>query len=84
MGTKLAWTPERRAKQAANIRRTKPWLHSTGPTTPEGKSISSRNAFAGEWYHKTIADLADAKYRALAVLGYSRFPKRSRTDPRQK
>ncbi len=39
------WTDERRAKQAAAIRRWKPWQQSTGPRTPEGKARSSRNAF---------------------------------------
>ena len=41
------WTPERRAKQAEAIRRWKPWEQSTGATTPEGKRISSQNAFKG-------------------------------------
>lgn len=47
MGTSAAWTPERRAKQAENIRRWKPWKKSTGPRTPEGKARSSRNADRG-------------------------------------
>ncbi len=38
------WTPERRARQAEAIRRWKPWEKSTGPRTPEGKSISCKNA----------------------------------------
>jgi hypothetical protein len=46
MGTKSAWTPERRARQAQIIRRTKPWLRSTGPRTREGKARSSQNAAA--------------------------------------
>lgn len=44
MGTRSAWTKERRARQAAIIRRTKPWSRSTGPRTAEGKAISSQNA----------------------------------------
>lgn len=47
MGTSAAWTPERRAKQAENIHRWKPWKKSTGPRTPEGKARSSRNADRG-------------------------------------
>lgn len=47
MGTKSAWTPERRARQAEVIRRAKPWEKSTGPKTDEGKAISSRNAHKG-------------------------------------
>lgn len=44
MGTKGAWTPERRARQAEFVRQTKPWLKSTGPTTEQGKAVSSQNA----------------------------------------
>jgi hypothetical protein len=39
------WTPEQRARQAEAIRAWQPWQHSTGARTPEGKAISSRNAF---------------------------------------
>ena len=39
------WTPEQRAKQARLIRQWKPWEKSTGPNTPEGKVIASKNAF---------------------------------------
>ena len=48
MGTKSAWTPERRARQAEIIRQTQPWKSSTGPRTPEGGAVSSRNAYAGD------------------------------------
>ena len=41
------WTPERRARQAALIRTWKPWERATGPRTPEGKSVASRNAWTG-------------------------------------
>lgn len=41
------WTPERRAQQAARIRKQKPWLQSTGPTSAAGKAVVSRNAFKG-------------------------------------
>ena len=44
MGTKTAWTPERRARQAEIIQRIRPWEHSTGPRTEAGKRISSQNA----------------------------------------
>ena len=39
------WTTERRARQAELIRRWRPWEKSSGPTTPEGKAISCRNAY---------------------------------------
>jgi len=38
------WTPERRARQSALIRKWKPWELSTGAKTLEGKAISSQNA----------------------------------------
>ena len=38
------WTLARRRRQAVAIRKFKPWLKSTGPKTPTGKSISSQNA----------------------------------------
>ena len=38
------WTPERRARQAELIRNWKPWEHSTGPSTDEGRASSRRNA----------------------------------------
>ncbi len=41
------WTPERRARQALAIRRRRPWEHSTGPRTAEGKARSARNAYKG-------------------------------------
>jgi hypothetical protein len=46
MGTKSAWTPARRARQADIIRSTKPWALATGPRTAAGKAKSSKNATA--------------------------------------
>jgi hypothetical protein len=43
-GSVWGWTDERRAKQAAAIRRWQPWTRSTGPRTPQGKAIVARNA----------------------------------------
>ena len=39
-----SWTPERRAAQAAAIRRWSPWAKSTGPKTAAGKARSAQNA----------------------------------------
>lgn len=44
---KSGWTPERRACQAMAIQKWTPWQRSTGPRTPEGKAVVSRNAFKG-------------------------------------
>jgi hypothetical protein len=38
------WSPERRARQAALIRRWQPWQRSTGPKTEAGKARCSMNA----------------------------------------
>ncbi|MBV6273530.1 hypothetical protein KVP09_11510 [Alcaligenaceae bacterium CGII-47] len=38
------WTPERRAKRAADIRQVAPWTRSTGPTSSGGKAICACNA----------------------------------------
>lgn len=40
-------TPEHRARQAELIRRWKPWEHSTGPKSDEGKATVARNADKG-------------------------------------
>jgi len=41
------WTPERRARAAEVARRVQPWRHATGPKTPAGKAISSKNGYRG-------------------------------------
>jgi hypothetical protein len=42
------WTPERKTRQeAVLIQSWKLWDKSTGARTPEGKAISSRNAYKG-------------------------------------
>ena len=38
------WTPERRAAQAALIRRWQPWRSSKGPRTESGKARCAKNA----------------------------------------
>jgi len=38
------WTTEQKARQAALIRTWAPWATSTGPKTPKGKAVSSKNA----------------------------------------
>jgi len=44
---KNGWTPERRKRQAELIQNWKPWAHSTGPRTAEGKAKTARNADKG-------------------------------------
>src|SRR5262247_1909350 len=47
------WTLERRARQRRGIWRWRPWQHSTGPRTDEGKARSARNAYRGGFWKKT-------------------------------
>lgn len=39
------WSLARRRHQAALLERWKPWQHTPGPKTDEGKAISSMNSF---------------------------------------
>ena len=39
------WTMERRQRQAELIKQWQPWQHSTGAKTPDGKTVSSQNAY---------------------------------------
>lgn len=41
------WTPERKARMAELIRTWRPWEHSTGPRSAEGKARAARNADRG-------------------------------------
>ena len=64
------WTPERRQRQAEQIRRWKPWEQSTGPVTPEGRERVSRNAWRGghrQQLRELIA-LVNAETRAAREL----------------
>jgi hypothetical protein len=44
------WTSESRLKQAQKIRQWQPWQKSTGPTTPKGKAISSKNRNPSDFF----------------------------------
>lgn len=80
MGTKAASTPERRAKQANIIRLTKPWTMSTGPKSEAGKTVSSRNAYAGAWLHDQRERRASIMAAALVVFNRERMPRWPKTD----
>lgn len=75
MGTKSAWTPERRARQAEMIRQTRPWEHSTGPRTKEGKAISSQNARMPEVFRDAEETRARIMKAALEIFGRERRPR---------
>lgn len=41
------WTPEQRERQRQAIQAWRPWEHSTGPRTPDGKAKTCRNGWKG-------------------------------------
>lgn len=49
------WTEEKRQAARNRIYQHQPWLKSTGAKTPEGKAISSQNAFKGGLYGRVKA-----------------------------
>lgn len=75
MGTKSAWTPERRAKQREIIARTKPWERSTGPRTAKGKARSSQNARMSPALADAQRQLDEIRLAALQMFGRQRWPK---------
>ncbi len=44
------WTPEARTKQSQRIREWAPWQKSSGPATPEGKAIASKNRCPSDYF----------------------------------
>ncbi len=56
------WTEERKARQSELIQNWKPWRHSTGARTPEGKAISSKNAVK----YKFFTSFKDITYKDIA------------------
>lgn len=74
MGTKSAWTPERRARQAERIRSTRPWEQSTGPKTEAGKAISSQNARLSDNIWQLRLLLAAGRAFSLGGSSLKRLP----------
>ena len=64
------WTLERRRRQAEQIRRWRPWEQSTGPRTPEGKAMVSRNAWKGghRAQLRELSKMVNAEIRAAREL----------------
>lgn len=50
-------TPEGRERLRQAALRNKPWLHSTGPTTPEGKARSAANGRKRQVGEKSIREI---------------------------
>lgn len=74
MGTKSAWTPERRATQSAIIRETRPWLYSTGPKSVEGKAVSNQNARLNKGIRDARRKSDEIMVCALNIFGRDRWP----------
>ena len=64
-------TPEHRARQSAAIQQWRPWEHSTGPKSEEGKARVSRNAYKGGTRAKLreLARLLRQQGEALKRIG---------------
>ena len=75
MGTKSAWTLERRQRQREIIAQTKPWQKSTGPRTTEGKARSSQNAKLPEELAGARCKRNNTRALMLDIFGRSRWPK---------
>lgn len=72
------WTTEQRARQAELIRTWAPWTTSTGPRTPAGKAISSKNA-VNYSLRELLRDMARSNRELLAYInGHAPAPKRDR------
>lgn len=65
---KNAWTKERRKKQAENCRQSKPWEHTTGPKTAEGKKRVSQNALTHGGTTKSMLNLHKALHMQSLFL----------------
>ena len=66
------WTPEQRQRQSQAIKQWRPWSKSTGPKSPEGKAVVSRNAYDGgelAKLRKTIKELNQAMREQRSWLG---------------
>ncbi len=62
------WTDEQKRQQAEKIRRWKPWEHSTGPKTAQGKARSRYNALKEGTYTPEWGDIRKALILNKAFL----------------
>lgn len=63
------WSPEQRARQSEKIRQWQPWTKSTGARTPEGKAVSSRNAYNGG-HRVMLRELSALLWEQRDLLGW--------------
>ncbi|MBP6104709.1 MAG: hypothetical protein KA508_06610 [Gammaproteobacteria bacterium] len=59
---------DRRTYQAEKIRDWKPWEHSTGANSAEGKAIVSRNALKHGYYSASMRELKRALRKQARLL----------------
>lgn len=66
------WTLQERQRQAELIKKWKPWKHSTGAVTPEGKEASKMNAMKDGAYSQKAkamkALISEAKKRVNDIV----------------
>jgi hypothetical protein len=61
------WTPEQRAKQSVMTVKNRPFDHSTGPVSSEGRRIVSRNAHQHGFYDSTFQEFRRTQKRSKPV-----------------
>ena len=67
------WTSERKAKQAAAIQRWKPWAHSTGPKSSEGRAKVSRNGWKGGVRPAVRAEMRELRAELKELTCFEQF-----------
>ncbi len=70
----MAWSPEAREAARQRCLQNQPWLHSTGPRTPEGKAASSLNSLRHGLYCRNTV---------VAVLGKALLSQQQYEQARQ-
>ena len=71
------WTDARRTRLAQAIHTWRPWEHSTGPRTPEGKERVARNSDrGGQWRRERVMMRALRAGLAAQRDGLGRFARR--------
>lgn len=74
------WSPERAAQQRQRCLTNKPWQHSTGARTPEGKAISCMNARKHGLYDSAYLELQREARRILYELAENESEYRNVTN----
>lgn len=62
------WTKEKRERAAKKAREIKPWKHTTGPKTKEGKAASSQNALKSGLHTQEMNELRKVLHKQAKIL----------------